>query len=928
MFDVPPFATPTEMVEARAEATPALPHTPSENAKDSGRHPLLKAKADTPRDSDLYTVSQRCCDDCDLRWCRCDCHGSGLGRVAHYDNIDERAGGPEPIDGKENEKWHRAHFYGFVPTSSRDGSSSDVEDVPFGDDGVHRGIYKAVFDTEPQGHARLAHEVWEIRTSSSSESSPDSGSETLSESSSRSGADPLPIEQDENLIAAEIERLRRRYPLNWRPFAETQRMWSIDKRAICSQEVANGIVDDFYLNLLDWGKQNLIAVASGASILLYNADEGTLQNSLDVVGRLSVTVSGDSASAANESNVTSLRFSSDGSEIAVGNRLGQVDIWDIETQQVKASYTAHTHRVGALDWYPGHRLLTSGSRDKTILTHDPRSPSLLRSRHEKHKQEICGLRWRPANDQLPRPPPSIWDLANPMPSWTYPSMQSLPEPEPEPEVEGEGETGRLEVELSQEDVATEVRLVNDVSRSTDTGTEAAARTSFPETGTHDHIPGRADTDTAMADPSSIIEDENDCDKNKCRKTDCGHETSLRSESPISKVLREDLDTVLNYTLYTSADIRQQNASAFVDIFSSRCSPPEDKCQTPRSGPGPHASDSRSPRSRPGASTDWPDESPADVALQPNSPNSYERTRTGMPAVAALSVSNLRRRTAMGSLSFGRLHGIGVGPGIGAGTGAGVVASTPFSQAPRPPRRPLLGEPSTSRLPSAGVPGLRNVPFSGSGQAEAPSPLRGVEAAAADWPSLVRTSANVLASGGNDNKVYIWELGYSTPVVRISAHAAAVKALAWAPVAEPLLATGGGTNDRTVRIWDMRNAKELALCESESQVCNLVWSPETLQLVSSHGYTLNQINIWHVKKRLAALRYRNSALRQAANPPVDRPLALGKTATLTGHTSRVLYMTTNPRGTKIASAAGDGTLKVWKCIQSGLGDVSPMTGDSI
>ena len=56
----------------------------------------------------------------------------------------------------------------------------------------------------------------------------------------------------------------------------------------------------------------------------------------------------------------------------------------------------------------------------------------------------------------------------------------------------------------------------------------------------------------------------------------------------------------------------------------------------------------------------------------------------------------------------------------------------------------------------------------------------------------------LASGGNDNKLMVWDpkTSFTHPQV-YSDHVAAVKALAWSPHQRGLLASGGGTADRWV-----------------------------------------------------------------------------------------------------------------------------------
>ena len=70
---------------------------------------------------------------------------------------------------------------------------------------------------------------------------------------------------------------------------------------------------------------------------------------------------------------------------------------------------------------------------------------------------------------------------------------------------------------------------------------------------------------------------------------------------------------------------------------------------------------------------------------------------------------------------------------------------------------------------------------------------------------------MLASGGNDNKLFVWEAmqgggrgnsGGTTsncePLCRFEEHTAAVKAVAWSPHQHGLLASGGGTADRHIR----------------------------------------------------------------------------------------------------------------------------------
>ena len=145
--------------------------------------------------------------------------------------------------------------------------------------------------------------------------------------------------------------------------------------------------------------------------------------------------------------------------------------------------------------------------------------------------------------------------------------------------------------------------------------------------------------------------------------------------------------------------------------------------------------------------------------------------------------------------------------------------------------------------------------------------------------------NLLASGGNDNKVNVFSLRQQKDYARFCSHTAAVKALAWNPHRTNILATGGGTSDRTIRFWNLHDAREILCVDSGSQVCNLMFSKNSEELVSTHGYSLNQINVW---------KY----------PTME------KLTSLTGHSMRVLFLAGSPCGENIVTGAGDETLMFW------------------
>lgn len=153
----------------------------------------------------------------------------------------------------------------------------------------------------------------------------------------------------------------------------------------------------------------------------------------------------------------------------------------------------------------------------------------------------------------------------------------------------------------------------------------------------------------------------------------------------------------------------------------------------------------------------------------------------------------------------------------------------------------------------------------------------------------------LASGGNDNVLAIWDASLAgtssnQPLHRLTAHQAAVKALAWCPFQSNLIASGGGTADRCIKFWNTHTGACLNSIDTGSQVCALQWNRHEKEILSSHGFSQNQLCLWKYP-------------------------SLAKVAELTGHTSRVLHLAQSPDGTTVASAAADETLRFWKCFQT-------------
>lgn len=154
--------------------------------------------------------------------------------------------------------------------------------------------------------------------------------------------------------------------------------------------------------------------------------------------------------------------------------------------------------------------------------------------------------------------------------------------------------------------------------------------------------------------------------------------------------------------------------------------------------------------------------------------------------------------------------------------------------------------------------------------------------------------NKLASGGNDNNLFVWDGLNKSPLHQFTEHNAAVKAISWSPHQRGVLASGGGTADKTIKVWNTLVGLRIHNVDTGSQVCNLVWSKNSNEIVSTHGFSRNQIIVW---------KYPN--MQQIAH--------------LTGHTYRVLYLSLSPDGETIVTGAGDETLRFWNVFEKNRND---------
>ncbi|KAM0329364.1 hypothetical protein ACHAQA_004670 [Verticillium albo-atrum] len=146
---------------------------------------------------------------------------------------------------------------------------------------------------------------------------------------------------------------------------------------------APGLIDDYYLNLLDWSSGNQVAIGLERNVYVWSADEGSVSCLLETSA---------------DTYVSSVKWSGDGAYVGVGLGTGEVQIWDVAEAQKVRSMFGHDTRVGVMGW--NKHLLSTGARSGLVYNHDVRIAEHKIAELVSHTSEVCGLEWRSDGAQL------------------------------------------------------------------------------------------------------------------------------------------------------------------------------------------------------------------------------------------------------------------------------------------------------------------------------------------------------------------------------------------------------------------------------------------------------------------------------------------------------------------------------------------------
>jgi hypothetical protein len=209
---------------------------------------------------------------------------------------------------------------------------------------------------------------------------------------------------------------------------------------------------------------------------------------------------------------------------------------------------------------------------------------------------------------------------------------------------------------------------------------------------------------------------------------------------------------------------------------------------------------------------------------------------------------------------------------------------------------------------------------------------------------IAADGSLLATGGADGIVHVWDVAAALDVARssgggggagggasggggggggggsggaalasFSAHSLAVTALAWTTSLGAAARLVSASTDRTVRVWDVAARRALGLTSLPSGVAALALAPaEDVLYVGALDGAIYVVDL------VAAAAWAASGSRAGAHTGAAAAGVVGagggapraSTAPLLGHTSSVSCLAISADGLRLVSGADDGTVRLW------------------
>lgn len=146
---------------------------------------------------------------------------------------------------------------------------------------------------------------------------------------------------------------------------------------------APGFRDDFYLNLMSWSSNNVLALALDTAVYIWDANTSKVDLLVDYK-----TI-----------KVASVIWSDDAIHISVGKDDGNTEIWDTDSMKLIRTMRSNLGvRIGSQSWLDA--LIATGSRTGEIQINDVRIKNHIVATWDDHEGEVCGLSYKSDGLQL------------------------------------------------------------------------------------------------------------------------------------------------------------------------------------------------------------------------------------------------------------------------------------------------------------------------------------------------------------------------------------------------------------------------------------------------------------------------------------------------------------------------------------------------